>query len=388
MALMRYPFLSNQSQFTPTLTPPPIPVKSTEVTTIPSEATNSSQVSSKPSSNSDMLRDNFGIAAGGGLSFLSRKDIMTRLQAMKDAGAKWVRFDIDWSLIQEDGPNSYDWKGYDGVVSVAQELGLEPIALLTYTPSWARISNCSSSKCAPADPAQFAKFASLAADRYSKKGVKVWEIWNEENYYGYWMPAVDISSYISLLKSSYLAIKNIDPTATVLTGGLAAVMTGQGNIGEVDFVKLLYTGGAKGFFDGVSVHPYSYPFLPTYNTVGNPWPGMLQMHQVMSNYGDEQKKIWITEFGAPTNGPGSVATLGNAKKEGAYDHVSEELQAQILKDALKSYQNYTWIGPFLWYSYQDTGTDKSNKENFFGLVRYDGSKKPSYDTLEELLTGQ
>ncbi len=307
---------------------------------------------------------------------------------MKNAGVKWIRFDIDWSLVQKDGPKSYNWAGYDLVVSVAQELGIEPIALLTYTPTWARTSGCSSNKCAPADPSQFAEFVSLAAKRYAASGVKVWEIWNEENYYGYWMPTVNMSSYVSLLKASYIAIKNVDPNATVLTGGLAAVMTGQGNIGEIDFVKQLYANGAKGYFDGVAVHPYSYPFLPSFNTTGNPWPGMTQMYQIMANNGDGQKKIWITEFGAPTNGPGDMAILGNTKKEGAADHVSEDLQSRILEDALAHYKEYAWAGPFLWYSFQDVGTDSSNKENFFGLVRYDGSKKPAYDALEKVLNGQ
>jgi hypothetical protein len=38
-----------------------------------------------------------------------------------------------------------------------------------------------------------------------------------------------------------------------------------------------------------------------------------------------------------------------------------------------------------WYSYIDQGTSTSDRENFFGILRADWSKKPAYTTLKTLL---
>ena len=62
--------------------------------------------------------------------------------------------------------------------------------------------------------------------------------------------------------------------------------------------------------------------------------------------------------------------------------MTEDLQAKILSDAVDLYRSYDWVGPFMYYSYQDAGNTPDTNENYFGLVRYDGSKKPAYTTFQ------
>ena len=82
----------------------------------------------------------------------------------------------------------------------------------------------------------------------------------------------------------------------------------------------------------MSYHPYSTPFLPCAPTapicVFNPhtsrrdrygmkngWDRMLNARRIMVAHGDSAKKIWITEFGGPTNGPrGSSKALTELSK--------------------------------------------------------------------------
>ncbi len=94
--------------------------------------------------------------------------------------------------------------------------------------------------------------------------------------------------------------------------------------------------------------------------------------------GDSAKKIWITEYGAPTGGPGSVATDGSSLSDLQDDHVTPALQAQMATVAVNLVRSYSWIGAFVWYSYQDSGTSPSDNENFYGLMQADGSFKPAY----------
>jgi len=54
-------------------------------------------------------------------------------------------------------------------------------------------------------------------------------------------------------------------------------------------------------------------------------------------------------------------------------------------DAFTTYSTYDWGGPFFWYTYKDGGVATDTNENFFGILRADGSTKPIYQTLQHLL---
>jgi hypothetical protein len=92
---------------------------------------------------------------------------------------------------------------------------------------------------------------------------------------------------------------------------------------------------------------------------------MLTVRQTMVDHGDGAKQIWATEYGAPT---------------GSTDGVTEAAQAQMLDVAYRLWSTYSWTGPFCWFQYQDKGTDPADHGDWFGLLRFDGSRKPSYDT--------
>lgn len=336
----------------------------------------------------------FGIAAGGGLYQLSQDSLMSRLKGMKELGVKWVRFDVDWSVIQQYGPDNYNWAGYDRVVSDLNKLGLKGLGIITYTPRWARSANClESNKCAPADSAQFAEFAQIVAKRYSIQGIHTWEIWNEPNITDFWKPAPDVQSYSNIVKEAYMAIKQQDPSAFVISGGLSRASTGKGNISPIDFLEKLYANGSSKYFDAVAFHPYSFPVSPYYVWQGNAWLQIAStspsLRSVMIKNNDGDKKIWITEFGAPTGGPGGLISSNNYNGSKNSDHVTESIQSQIISDAVNLTEKMPWIdGPLFFYTYQDSGTAQNTIENFFGLIRYDGTPKPAYQKLKQLITEQ
>ncbi len=59
------------------------------------------------------------------------------LDAVRNAGATWIRLDVDWSQI-EPNPGSSDFSGPDRVVDAARSRGLQVLAIATYTPRWAQ----------------------------------------------------------------------------------------------------------------------------------------------------------------------------------------------------------------------------------------------------------
>ena len=310
-----------------------------------------------------------GVSPGGKLIGMSDAELGRLLDEAKRAGAQWVRVDVAWSVIQSGGPTSWDWSSSDRIISFISARGMNVHAMLGYTPSWARPA-ATTDKHAPLDPNAYANFARATAQRYGAQGVHVYEIWNEPNINAFWQPKPDPVAYANLLKLAAPAIREADPSAHILNGGTSPALSDGTNVSPVDFLSALYKNGAGTAFDAVSHHPYCSPAYPGDAQSWSAWYQMYgtspSLRSVMEANGDADKKIWISEFGAPTNGPvGSGAT-------------TEADQAAMLTRAFEQARSYSWAGPLEWYSVHDNGTDPADRENFYGMLRYDWSEKPSF----------
>lgn len=326
-----------------------------------------------------------GISVGESLLGLSDSDLNTRLNDFKSLGITWIRADLSWSSVQSQSPNSYDWSRFDRLVTQANSKGLKVLPILAYTPAWARPSGCDSDKCAPADSGRFAQFVNAAVNRYKTKNIHIWEIWNEPNMIGFWQPHPNPAAYTTLLKDATITIRTCDRSAKVISGSLGSTDS-SGGVPQLTFLQGIYKAGGKNYFDIVGFHPYSFPVLPTDYYVWNAWSQISQtptsLHSIMVANGDATKSIWATEFGAPTGGPGAVATPTNYNFGHSPDHVNEALQSVIASSAISQYKASAVIGNFFWYSYQDIGTNRQSAENFYGLRRFDGTPKPAYQAFK------
>jgi hypothetical protein len=319
-----------------------------------------------------------GIAAGSKLVGLSDTVLDEELSGMVALGIKWVRFDIEWGFVQYSSPDNYDWSRYDKIVDGLNKYGLKALPILTYSPEWARVPGCrGGSHCPPAKPNTFAVFAEAAVNRYKGKGIHYWEIWNEPNSYDFWATKADCKAYTELLKVTYPVMKNADSRAFVITGGMAPISTTDVNVSPHDFLDCIYNNGGKNYFDAVGHHPYTFPVSPLDNNT-NAWYRMSNTAQslrdIMIRNGDSKKKMWLTEYGAPTGGPDSNW------------FVTEENQARIVTDVMAVYKTLDWVGPIFWYTYIDSGFEPTSNENFFGLVRFDKSRKPAFDALRNIIS--
>jgi polysaccharide biosynthesis protein PslG len=258
---------------------------------------------------------------------------------------------------------------------------MKVLGTIVYTPAWARPSGTKATY--GPDPASYALFARRAVRHLSAMGVHTYEVWNEPNLSAFWTPAPDARAYTRLLQAAYPAIKAADPRATVLTGGTAPALTdapsgglldflkpgGGTSIGPVEWLGQIYANGGRGFFDAVAHHPYCWPAMPGQVEAWSAWHQMYgsnpSLRSLMVSNGDGAKRIWATEFGAPTDGPAGT-------------HVSEATQASMIARAYGVWRGYEWGGPLFTYSGRDRGTSASTNQNFFGLVRRDFTRKPAF----------
>ncbi len=332
----------------------------------------------------------YGITADQSIMGFDQAELDSYFAHLKELGVGWVRWTIDWSQVQPESADMHDWAAVDRVAKTSQAYSIHSLAVVAMTPSWARKSECSEHRwCPPLEAAAYARFTGEVAERYKDYGLNHFEIWNEPNYRNFWLPQPNVEEYKQLLDGAHAAIKASNPAAAVITGGLAMVGDSDGNVAPTAFVESLYGAAAESSFDGVAMHPYGYPALPTYPTWWNGWNHLKSIHDVMAKAGDGAKKVWITEYGAPTGGIGEARTtadLGNYQYD--QDFMTESAQNDLLVDALHAYyDSRDWVGPFFWYSLLDRPNDQNSPEGYFGLMRADQSKKPSYHTLQNSING-
>ena len=314
-----------------------------------------------------------GFSPGAGIMLADPDDMERELDAVADSGAGWVRLDVDWSHV-ESTRGDYDWSRVDRVVDAAHHRDIEVLALLAYTPTWARPAG-TTSHAPPDDASWFAAFAEAAAERYRPRGVRTYEIWNEPNLPRFWEPRPDASAYLALLAAGSAAVHRAAPDATVLSGGLAPASDGERG-GEVDprtFLKQLYELGAAPLTDGVAVHPYSFPATPLQpgTSEWNTFQKLPDMRETMEEYDDADAQLWLTELGAPTG-----------DSSGAVD---EQRQAEIVVEAVEHAARQPWAGPVFVYAIRDAGDDPEDREDNFGLLRRDFAPKAAFDRLRQLL---
>jgi len=299
--------------------------------------------------------------------------ITRQFDLMADMNVTWVRIDIDWSVIESE-QSQLDWTSTDTLVEEAAARRMNVLGVLAFSPAWTRSSEPDPSPTAkhsrPDDVASYANFARVAAERYTARGVRSWEIWNEPNTSKFWPPRPDANEYGNLFRVAADAIRGVDPEATLLIGGLAPKFdVPQAEVPPADFLEQLYTTGAAQLADGIAVHPYTFPALPMdadQRMVGG-FKDLPALRAVMEKYGDSRKQVWITEFGAPT-GSGPYAA-------------SEEDQETALLQARQQVGRWDWAGPLMYYELVDGGTDPGDVEQNFGVLREDLSPKLAADAL-------
>ncbi|MGV0718505.1 cellulase family glycosylhydrolase [Mycolicibacterium sp. XJ662] len=320
---------------------------------------------------------------------LTEEEIVKRFDDMQALGVDTLRVLVPWAAIQQAEPGSplealfpQDWSRIDFILSQAQQRDMAVLGVLNSTPYWggADGSGCLGCPGVAPDPAKFAAFASEAVTRFDTLYpgvVSAYEVWNEPNYYRSWFPAVDPVAYTEVLKAAYTAIKAADPDATVVAGVLGAVISAGGfTMDPVTFVQTMYANGAKGYFDALSYHPYSYdrPFGEQNPNFISPLRTLLEMRQTMLDNGDDLVKIWATEYGLPTSMVSDqqqadfIEDFLNTWADGLTEEQLAQLPAEFVP-LVADWEN--WIGPAFIYTLRDRLAAPDTEQGSMGLYYFD-----------------
>jgi len=287
-----------------TLAPPtktPVPPTKTPVPPSPTPR--------PPSSKPGMASPDYGIQA----FMWWQPEIADRdLGLIRDAGFTWVKQWFAWGDIEGKGKGQYDWSIADRVVAQVEQYGLKLLVRVDHGPDWAGPP--------PANSDHFADFLTAVATRYRGR-IQAYQVWNEPNLAREWgNKPPNAREYTEMLKKGYQAIKRADPDAIVVSAGLAPTTEwSQRAVPDTQFVQAMYDAGAQPYFNMLGAHGAGYKAPPemdpgdvatdaNYYNVGDPnCPGepcriycfrhVEDLHQIMVNNGDGNKRVVVLEFG-------------------------------------------------------------------------------------------
>ena len=186
-----------------------------------------------------------------------------------------------------------------------------------------------------------------------------------EPYFG----EMSVEEYAAVVGPTLEEIKRLNLPVTVI---LPSRVYGS----NTSWMDKLYTliPNLNDYFDAFAEHPYWYGHEPASTGPAGPFGRIETTRRRMNEHGANTKAIWITEYGE------STADCGE-------ECVPEATQATHLRqmlDAIVSRPDWG-VKMISVFQLRDRGTDSSDRERQFGLIREDGTPKPAYPIVESAM---
>jgi polysaccharide biosynthesis protein PslG len=329
----------------------------------------------------------------------------TTVLKQRAVGASATRMFIAWSQA-EPLPGVWDWDDFDQQYQEILAGGMRPLIVAFAAPCWAQSATTGcpalyASPPAPSYDSAWSAYVRELAVRYPRAiGI---EVWNEPNLTTEFWPNVDPVRYTQLLKEAYLAVKSVDPTMPVISGGL---LLGDGTgtspwsgYADQTFLTDMYAAGAAKWMNGLGVHVYPSDGATAHSPETWDPAAMVRWlaaaNAVRNAAGAPSVPIWITEMGVSTSGePGFPVPVTPAQ------------QATDLMTMLHTAEADTQVHLAFVDTLQDADSDLPldllsnlggallNDDVFFnevieglGVFDYDWTPKPAACELSEALGG-
>jgi len=210
--------------------------------------------------------------------------------------------------------------------------------------------------------AVYREFASFMAERVAEfPQVQAWQLWNEMDVaftpvFGAGRPEVSFRErgrlYSEMLRQAYPAIKQSNPNALVVVGGIASDIDGG-------FLEGLYEAGAQ--YDVLALHTYGFPLELAFRERGTVARRVMQRHH-------DTRPLWNTEFGLERTVIPGYSRLTAAQ--------TDSLHLAAWRASLEANAHNRLYDRVYGYVLSE-GTDLG-----FGLIRLDGSERPAYVWLK------
>ncbi|MBU0612525.1 cellulase family glycosylhydrolase [Patescibacteria group bacterium] len=266
-------------------------------------------------------------------------------QRLHQSRTTWVREHFYTEVFMVENPEAW-FERYDSILEKYEDEGIKVLGMLAY--------GVTNGDFYQPDLDVWEEFVRSVVYRYKDK-VEAWEIWNEPDSPTYLTPH-NPETYGPILERAYRTIKNIDPEALVLNGGLSWF--------NWYFAERLFQDYGD-YFDRLAVHGY-------YCENQNSQEMMSHLDTLRSVVGTYRpgEQIWITEFGCST---GSVK-------------VTEQSQADYLDDATKLLLETGFVDKIFLYNVRNRETGDSYEDSF-GLLDLNMSPRLSWHWYRKLPYG-
>jgi polysaccharide biosynthesis protein PslG len=332
----------------------------------------------------------FGIDQGG---FVTAPDY----QKMHDTKVRTMRLAINWRRVQPT-QSALNWAEVDNKVAVLAQNGITPAMFVFGAPEWATGSpNQGVPPLKGEALRRWKEFLKKAVKRYKKggqfwrshpslpvKAVTSWQIWNEPNLPKYFAKAGTSppklvrqapKAYGKLVKASDKAIGKADKRAKVVLAGLSGNAKKKKQAPPSFIKKVLRVKKITKHFNAAALHPYA-PNIKQYKS------RITKFRRALNKGKAKKKPIWLTEVGWGS------ASNGQRLNKGIRG------QAKMLKKsfALTLKKRKSWkIGRVYWFDWRDPAPGLPASCSFCpsaGLLRHDGSAKPSYKQFKRFTKKQ
>ncbi|PIY95702.1 MAG: hypothetical protein COY66_06065 [Candidatus Kerfeldbacteria bacterium CG_4_10_14_0_8_um_filter_42_10] len=253
---------------------------------------------------------------------------------------KWVREHFYTEVFMVENPEAW-YERYDYVLNEYHKKGIKVLGMLAYGPENGDFQQ--------PDLDSWEDYVRTIVYRYKNK-VDAWEVWNEPDSPTYLTPN-NPETFGPILATAYRTIKNIDPDALVLNGGLASP--------NVAFAEKLFQDYNQ-YFDRLAVHAY-------YCREGNDrlLADLNSLQTVVNNYRPGEK-IWITELGCSS--------------------FDESFQESYLSETAQTILETGFVDKIFLYNIRNRETGDAY-EDHFGLLTLDMRPRLSWNWYRKIPRG-
>ena len=324
---------------------------------------------------------------------------------MERGGIDVIRIPVAWSTVQPTRNGGYDWDSFDSQVQLAAQNNLQVLPVLYHSPRWATGVPERLPIYTAAQRRAWRAFVREAVGRYGPGGefwqpdpveaaaracslcatlrsnpiaarvapdtpiipIREWQLWNEQNFFYFTKPASP-QRYARMLRISSPAIRNIDPRAKVILGGLFGRPKERPPkaMAAAAFLSKLYNvRGIKPYFDGVALHPYA-------STARQLEIISESVRRIMRRNRDARTGFYITEMGWGSQANSNVSfekgLAGQARElRRAYTYLTRNQRRLNLKSVY-------------WYAWKDVAGSPCRYCDSVGLFRRGSgfSAKPAW----------
>src|SRR5437588_3737681 len=251
------------------------------------------------------------------------------------AGFRWVRMDFIWEITEREH-GRYDFSAYDRLLKELDANNLRALFIFDYgNPLYTEGKSVRTAEARSA----FARWAVAAAKHFSGRGI-VWEIFNEPNVGMFWPPAPNVDEYIALASEVGRAFQKEVPNEKLFGPATSKI--------DLPFLESCFKANALNYWSGVSVHPYRQT---NPESAANEYA---RLRETIARYRN-------------INASPSIIS-GEWGYSSVWRGMTEEKQAAMLaRQFLTNVSNGIPIS--IWYDWRDDGSDPTEAEHHFGLVR-------------------